>query len=62
MRLESWLAIGVTVCFLLACINIYWLLVSGRIDIIRQAYARFVCKRDHRIESYIEGLRKLAEE
>lgn len=63
MPLELLLSIGSVLLLLTFNIIVYWLLVSGRIDIIRRSFAKLVCHwhKDHRVESYIKGLRKLAE-
>lgn len=64
-QLETILAIGVVLLFLAASVNIYWILNGWQIETIRRAFARMLLKRwekDHRVESYVKGLRELAED
>lgn len=57
-ELETLLTIG----FVLACVNIWWILSGREIKAVRRAFAWWVMKgqEDHRVESYVKGLRELA--
>lgn len=61
---ETVLTISLVFCFLGFDVVAWWMLVSGEIEAIRRTVARMVrrCERDHRVESYIKGLRRLAED
>jgi hypothetical protein len=63
-ELETTLSIAVVLFFLAASVNIYWILNGWQIEAIRRAVARLVRRweKDHRVESYIKGLRELADE
>lgn len=63
-ELETILSISAVLLFLAACVNIYWMLNGRRPRSIRRAFARLVrrCEKDHRVESYIKGLRVLAKD
>jgi len=63
-ELETILSIAVVLFFLAASVNIYWILNGWRIEAIRRAVARLARRweKDHRVESYIKGLRELADE
>ena len=64
-ELETILSIAIVLFFLAASVNIYWILNGWHIEAIRRAVARLVVRRwekDHRVESYIKGLRELADE
>lgn len=62
-QLEAILALGIVLICLGAATDIYWILNGWQIDTIRRAFARLVWRweKDHRVEAYVEGLRKLAE-
>jgi hypothetical protein len=49
-ELETILSIAVTLFFLAASVNIYWILNGWQRE------------RDHRVESYVKELRRLAED
>lgn len=63
-ELETILSVSVVLLLLAASVNIYWILNGWQIDAIRRAFARWVRRweRDHRIESWMKGLRELADE
>ena len=61
-ELKTILSISIVLLFLAASINIYWILSSSQIETIRRIFAQRVGCQDHRIESYIKGLRELADE
>lgn len=63
-ELETILSIGVVLICLFASADIYWILNGWQIEAIRRTVARLIrrCERDHRVESYIKGLRRLAED
>lgn len=63
-ELETILSAGIVLLFLAASVDIWWMLNGWEIEAIRRTVARLVkrCERDHRVESYIRGLRRLAED
>lgn len=63
-ELETILSAGIVLICLAASVNIWWILNGWEIEEIRRTVARLVkrCERDHRVESYIRGLRRLVED
>lgn len=63
-QLETILALGIVLICLGAATDIYWILNGWQIDTIRRAFARLVWRleKNHRVESYVKGLRELAED
>lgn len=63
-QLETILAIGIVLICLALSVNIYWILNGWQIEAIRRAFARLVRRweKDHRVESYVKGLRELVED
>lgn len=63
-ELEIILSISVVLLLFAACVNIWWILSGREIKAVRRAFAWWVMKgqEDHRVESYVEGLRELVED
>jgi hypothetical protein len=63
VQLETILSISVVLLLLAASVNIWWILSGREIRMVRRAFARWVVwrwEKDHRVESYVKGLRELA--
>jgi hypothetical protein len=62
VQLETILSISVVLLLLAASVNIWWILSGREIKMVRRAFARLVWRweKDHRVESYVKGLRELA--
>jgi hypothetical protein len=61
-ELETILSISVVLLLLAACLNIYWILNGWHIEAIRRAFARMARRWEKDHQSYIKGLRELADE
>lgn len=63
-QLETILSVGIVLICLLLSVNIYWILNGWQIEAIRRAFARLVWRweGDHRVESWVRGLRGLVED